>query len=186
MSSSELENSAAFDLMGEAMRARVSAARQSLSVGVEKYASIGSDRFALISRGDGQKIVFVTKSKTLRAGDAVPMCHEIMDPRFAHYAYPLMSSQLKEDMGTLKDFMVKSRARMGFYRLLTDGKSALELDDLTCVRAIVFAESKSIDQTPQGAHAALSWVLRNERPSFELRLSGDEMSLLAGKRGAAL
>lgn len=184
MSDAKTNQASAFDLMGQAMRSKVAAAQQSMATPHEKYANIASEHFALISRGQEHKIVFVSRSSL--GSKSVPFCHEVMDPRFAHYAYPLMASQLKLDLGTLKDFMVRNKSRMDFYRLMTSGKSAAELDDLTCVRAIAWAEGKSLAVSDANAKQALSWVARVEQPSFDLRLTPEERVILSDRKSASV
>ncbi len=177
----------ALDDMGAMMRNRWTVTKQSMSGQQDLYASIAPDSFAVISRPEGDKVVFVSHSNVHIGKPAVPFCHEVMDSRFAQYSYPLMKSQLKEDLGQLKEFLSKDRRRLSFYSELTKGGvTASVLDDLTCVRAILQAERRGLPPTPQGAKQALQEVVSREIPTFAFKLNAQEKQVLIQRTKSAL
>lgn len=170
--------------MGNLMRSRWAGVKQGLSDPMEQYAEIGGEHFALISRPDGDRVVFIVHSQLHREGAKVPFCHELLDAHFAHFAYPLMKSQLKEDLGNLRDFLGKHRQRMEMYKHLSGLGPASVTDDLTCVKAILWGEKSGLEANPANAKKALLAVTRSNEPTFALRLSPEERQLVVDKRKA--
>ena len=178
-----------FEAMGDLMRSRIQATREAKGngsqKGVSQYAEIASEHFAVIRRDTGDRVVFIAHTTGLGSHKGIPFCHEVLDPGLAHFSYPLMASQLKSDLGTLKDFLSKDQNRAALYRHIGTMKRGGIIDDLTSVRAIVWAESQGLAPTVETAKAAYAAVTQNFEPSFSFRMNAVEKEVVAKRHKLA-
>lgn len=174
-----------FEKMGELMRSRNQAIREGKNASAggqstpSQYASVAHEHFALIKREGGERVVYVTHTTGFGAHKGVPFCHEVMDPSLAHYAYPLMASQFKQDLGTLSEFLAKDPQRTEFWRQLGKLKTKVSMDDLTSVRAILWAESNGLPPLPTSAKTAYEAVTKNFEPTYAFRMTKIEKEVVA-------
>jgi hypothetical protein len=172
--------------MGNAMRARTETTKDSLSEPSPQYIFVPSEHFAIVKRKDGDRVVYIVSSPAMTNGKKdVSFCHEIMDPAFAHHAYPLMGKQLKQDLGTLRDFLSADRFRLDRYNLLAKVPVPGGLDDLTSVRAVLWGEQNKAPITPEGAKLSLKAVTQDFKPSFDFKLNAGERAHLNARQAVA-
>jgi hypothetical protein len=88
-------------------------------------------------------------------------------------------------LGTLKDFLSKDQHRAALYRHIGALKRGGIIDDLTSVRAIVWAESQGLAPTPDTAKAAYAAVTQNFEPSFSFRMNAVEKEVVAKRHKLA-
>jgi hypothetical protein len=173
--------------MGGALRARNEATKESLGEASPQYIFVPSEHFAIVKRKDGDRVVYIVSSPHMTNGKKdVSFCHEIMDPQFAHHAYPLMGKQLKQDLGTLRDFLSADRFRLDRYNALARVKVPGGIDDLTSVRAVLWGEQNKTPIDEAGAKLALKAVTQEFKPSFDFKLNAGERAHLNARKAIAL